>query len=127
MVNVVLVITSCRIYAAWPFDLSKIYLLLPLIVQADTHSFCHCKNAVSFHAVSFGLNGSLMRLHCITEIAKDVQNSASRDPLVPAATTLLLSYTRALNIMCAHVLPYPDYTDTYGVLICMILGPTRRD
>ncbi|KAG8215603.1 hypothetical protein J3R82DRAFT_7468 [Butyriboletus roseoflavus] len=53
--------------------------------------------AVSFHAVSFGPEVSSTHLRRMAEIARDVQNNAPRDPLVPAAATVLSSYTRALD------------------------------
>ncbi|KAI9571051.1 hypothetical protein HD554DRAFT_2017581 [Boletus coccyginus] len=54
-------------------------------------------NAVSFHAVSFGPDGSSTYLRRMAEIARDAQNNAPRDPLAPAAATILSSYTRALD------------------------------
>ncbi|KAF8428935.1 hypothetical protein L210DRAFT_3623712 [Boletus edulis BED1] len=53
--------------------------------------------AVSFHAVSFGPDGSSMYLRRMAEIARDAQNNAPRDPLVPATATILSSYTEALD------------------------------
>ncbi|KAF9231332.1 hypothetical protein BU15DRAFT_68422 [Melanogaster broomeanus] len=53
--------------------------------------------AVSFHSVSFGPDGSSTYLRRMAEIARGVQNNAPRDPLAPAAATVLSSYTRALD------------------------------
>ncbi|KAF8548217.1 hypothetical protein OG21DRAFT_1449416 [Imleria badia] len=53
--------------------------------------------AVSFHAVSFGPDGSSMYLRRMAQIAQDAQNNAPRDPLAPAAATILSSYTEALD------------------------------
>ncbi|KAF8548836.1 hypothetical protein OG21DRAFT_1448641 [Imleria badia] len=53
--------------------------------------------AVSFHAVSFGPDGSSMYLRRMSQIAQDAQNNAPRDPLAPAAATILSSYTEALD------------------------------
>ena len=77
--------------------------------------FYQRRNAVSFHAVSFGLDGSSKYLHRMAEIARDAQNNAPRDPLTPATATILSSYTRALNTVRAHVSSYLDYMGTYGV------------
>ncbi|KAI6161871.1 hypothetical protein EDD17DRAFT_1480245 [Pisolithus thermaeus] len=65
--------------------------------------------ALSFHAVSFGRdsqnagssnhrqNVSSTSLRRMVEIAQDAQNNAPRDPLAPAAVTVLSSYTDALD------------------------------
>ncbi|KAF8452913.1 hypothetical protein L210DRAFT_3617960 [Boletus edulis BED1] len=53
--------------------------------------------AVSFHAVSFGPDGSSMYLRRMAEIARDAQNNAPRDPLAPATAAILSSYTEALD------------------------------
>ncbi|KIJ13990.1 hypothetical protein PAXINDRAFT_116523 [Paxillus involutus ATCC 200175] len=53
--------------------------------------------AVSFHSVSFGPDASSVYLRRMAEIALDAQNNAPRDPLAPAAATVLSSYTQALD------------------------------
>ncbi|KAH0834248.1 hypothetical protein J3R83DRAFT_11580 [Lanmaoa asiatica] len=53
--------------------------------------------AVSFHAVSFGPDGSSTYLRRMADIARDAQNNAPRDPLAPATATILSSYTQALD------------------------------
>ncbi|KAI5994326.1 hypothetical protein EDD15DRAFT_2432753 [Pisolithus albus] len=53
--------------------------------------------AVSFHAVSFGPDAYSGYLRRMTEIAIDAQNNAPRDPLPPAAATVMSSYSRALD------------------------------
>ncbi|KAG1725515.1 hypothetical protein EDB19DRAFT_1643996 [Suillus lakei] len=53
--------------------------------------------ALSFHAVSFGPDGSSTSLRRMTQIALDIQNNAPRDPLAPAAATVASSYTQALD------------------------------
>jgi len=68
-----------------------------------------------------------MSLRRMAEIAKDTQNNVARDPLAPAAATILSSYTRALDTVRVYVLSYLDYMNTHGVSICTILGPTRGD
>lgn len=40
----------------------------------------------------------------MAEIARDAQNSVPSDPLVPAAATVLSSYTRALDTVRWHIL-----------------------
>jgi len=52
---------------------------------------------VSFHAVSFGPDGHSMYLRRMADIARAAQNNAPRDPLTPAAATILSSYTEALD------------------------------
>ncbi|KAI6027008.1 hypothetical protein EDC04DRAFT_2899498 [Pisolithus marmoratus] len=53
--------------------------------------------AVSFHAVSFGPDASSIYLRRMAEIAIDAQNNAPRNPLAPAAATVMSSYTQALD------------------------------
>ncbi|KAI6143616.1 hypothetical protein BKA82DRAFT_3983845 [Pisolithus tinctorius] len=53
--------------------------------------------AVSFHAVSFGPDRSSKHLRRMAEIAIDVQNKAPKDPLAPAAATVMSSYNQALD------------------------------
>ncbi|KAF8552259.1 hypothetical protein OG21DRAFT_1416462 [Imleria badia] len=53
--------------------------------------------AVSFHAVSFGPDGSSMTLRRMAQIAQDAQNNEPRDRLAPAAATVLSSYSEALD------------------------------
>ncbi|KAI6101021.1 hypothetical protein EDD16DRAFT_1844403 [Pisolithus croceorrhizus] len=53
--------------------------------------------AVSFHAVSFGPDASSTYLRRMAEIAIDAQNNAPRDPLAPAAATVMSSYNQALD------------------------------
>ncbi|KAI6111762.1 hypothetical protein EV401DRAFT_1987972 [Pisolithus croceorrhizus] len=54
--------------------------------------------ALSFHAVSnHRQNVSSTSLRRMVEIAQDAQNNAPRDPLAPAAVTVLSSYTDALD------------------------------
>ncbi|KAH7910222.1 hypothetical protein BJ138DRAFT_1127056 [Hygrophoropsis aurantiaca] len=62
-----------------------------------------CRTAVrlgkplSFHAVSFGPDSSSAYLRRMADIALEVQNNAPRDPLAPAAATVLSSYSEALD------------------------------
>ncbi|KAI6035781.1 hypothetical protein EDC04DRAFT_2571420 [Pisolithus marmoratus] len=53
--------------------------------------------AVSFHAVSFGPDTSSIYLRRMADIAIDAQNNAPRDPLAPAAATVMSSYNQALD------------------------------
>ncbi|KAI9459280.1 hypothetical protein HD554DRAFT_2137550, partial [Boletus coccyginus] len=50
-------------------------------MQALCRTAVRLGNAVSFHAVSFGPDGSSMYLRRMTDIARDAQNNAPRDPL----------------------------------------------
>lgn len=102
MVNVALVTTLCKISAARPFDLGKTGVCIPYLDRADARFLCECSKAVSFHAVSFGPDGSSMYLRRMTEIARDAQNNAPRDPLAPATATVLSSYTQALDTVRAY-------------------------
>ncbi|KAF8548562.1 hypothetical protein OG21DRAFT_1516177 [Imleria badia] len=52
---------------------------------------------MSFHAVSFGPDGASMYLRRMAQIARDAQNNAPRDQLMPAAATILSSYTEVLD------------------------------
>ncbi|KAI9455502.1 hypothetical protein HD554DRAFT_2207426 [Boletus coccyginus] len=54
-------------------------------------------NAVSFHAVSFGPDGSSIYLRRMAEIAEGAQKNAQKDPLAPAAATIPSSYGQALD------------------------------
>ena len=63
----------------------------------------------------------------MADIARDAQNSAPRDPLVPVAPTVLSSYTEALDTVRAHVSWYLGYMDTYRLLVYITLGQTRGD
>ena len=63
----------------------------------------------------------------MAQIAQDVQNNAPRDPLAPAAATILSSYTEALDTVRAHALWHPIYMDTYQLSVSTMLGPTCRD
>jgi hypothetical protein len=62
-----------------------------------------CRSAVqlgkplSFHSVSFGQENTSASLRRMAQIALEVQNSAPRDPLAPAAATVLSSYAEALD------------------------------
>ncbi|KAI6163533.1 hypothetical protein EDD17DRAFT_475985 [Pisolithus thermaeus] len=53
--------------------------------------------AVSFHAVSFGPDGSSTYLRRMAEIAINAQNNAPGDRLAPAAATVMSSYSQALD------------------------------
>ncbi|KAF8419130.1 hypothetical protein L210DRAFT_2345002 [Boletus edulis BED1] len=46
-------------------------------------------NAVSYHTVSFGPDGPSMYLRRMAEMARDAQNNAPRDPLVPATVSCI--------------------------------------
>jgi len=52
---------------------------------------------LSFQAVSFGQDSESIHLRRMVQIALDIQNDAPRDPLAPAAATLLSSYSQALD------------------------------
>ncbi|KAI5994324.1 hypothetical protein EDD15DRAFT_789522 [Pisolithus albus] len=66
---------------------------------------CRLGKALSFHAVSFGRssqntgssNGGQNSLRRMVAIAQDAQNNAPRNPLAPAAVTVMSSYTDALD------------------------------
>ncbi|KAG0697666.1 hypothetical protein DFH29DRAFT_984173 [Suillus ampliporus] len=66
-------------------------------VQDLCRSAVRLGKALSFHAVSFGPDGSSTSLRRMTQIALDIQNNAPRDPLAPAAATVTSSYTQALD------------------------------
>ncbi|KAG1738825.1 uncharacterized protein EDB91DRAFT_1329291 [Suillus paluster] len=66
-------------------------------VQDLCHSAVRLGKALSFHAVSFGPDGSSTSLRRMTQIALGIQNNAPRDPLAPAAATAASSYTQALD------------------------------
>ena len=70
---------------------------------------CERRKAVSFHAVSFGPAGHSMYLRRMADIARAAQNNAPRDPLTPAAATILSSYTEALDTVRVHVSQYPAW------------------
>ncbi|KAL4067444.1 hypothetical protein V8B97DRAFT_1873723 [Scleroderma yunnanense] len=53
--------------------------------------------AVSFHAVLFGPDKSSTYLRRMTEIAKDAQNNASKDPFSPPVATVKSTYAQALD------------------------------
>ena len=59
---------------------------------------------MSFHAVSFGPEGSSRYLRRMSEMARLAQNNAPRDPLVPASAIVLSSYTQALDTVRCRVL-----------------------
>ena len=96
--------------AARPSDLGE-HRPLPIGHCLNRHFLC-CKRrkAVSFHAVSFGLESSSMYLRRMAEIARDAQDNAPRDPLAPAAATVLSSYTQALDTVrwCALCFVVPS-------------------
>ncbi|KAG2365210.1 hypothetical protein BDR07DRAFT_1399490 [Suillus spraguei] len=66
-------------------------------VQDLCRSAVRLGKALSFHAVSFGPDGSSATLRRMTQIALDIQNNAPRDPLAPAAAIVASSYTQALD------------------------------
>ncbi|KAI6101022.1 hypothetical protein EDD16DRAFT_1716799 [Pisolithus croceorrhizus] len=66
-------------------------------MQGLCRSSVRLGKAVSFHAVSFGPDASSRSLRRMTEIAIDAQNNAPRDPLAPAAATVMSSYNQALD------------------------------
>lgn len=55
------------------------------------------RKPLSFHSVSFGQDNTSASLRRMAQIALEVQNSAPRDPLAPAAATVLSSYAEALD------------------------------
>ena len=63
----------------------------------------------------------------MADIARDAQNNAPRDPLAPAATTIMSSYTQALDTVRTRVLRFLDYVHPNRLLFRTTLGPTRRD
>ena len=75
--------------------------------------------------MSFGPDGSSWYLRRMAEIAREVQNNAPRDPLVPVAATIFSSYTQALDTVGVHPSRYRCYMYTNRTLI--MLGPTRGD
>jgi hypothetical protein len=66
-------------------------------VQDLCRSAVRLGKSLSFHAVSFGPDGSSTSLRRMTQIALDIQNNAPRDPLAPAAAVVASSYTQALD------------------------------
>ena len=61
----------------------------------------------------------------MADIARDAQNNAPRDPLAPAAATVLSSYTQALDTVRANILWFPGYV--YTNRLSVTLGATRAD
>jgi hypothetical protein len=57
----------------------------------------HYRKPLSFHAVSFGQDSQSSYLRRMVQIALDIQTKAPRDPLAPAASTVLSSYSQALD------------------------------
>ncbi|KAH8114634.1 hypothetical protein DFH11DRAFT_1508479 [Phellopilus nigrolimitatus] len=53
--------------------------------------------ALSFQAISFGPEGESARLRRMSEIAKEVQSRAPRDPLLPANAVMESAYSVALD------------------------------
>lgn len=87
--------------------------------------FCERRKAVSFHAVSFGPEGSSLYLRRMADIARDAQNNAPRDPLAPVTATVLSSYTQALDTVRAHISFFVGY-----IMMCInrtTLDPTCAD
>ena len=80
---------------------------------------------MSFHAVSFGPEGSSTYLRRMADIALDVQNNAPRDPLAPATATVLSSYTQALDTVRANISWFLGYM--YTNQLSVTLGATRAD
>ena len=80
-----------------------------------------------FHAVSFGLEGSLMYLCCMANIALNVENNVPRDPLMPASVIVPLSYMQALDMMHMHISWFPGYMHTNQHWIYIMLSPTCAD
>lgn len=66
-------------------------------VQDLCRSAVHLGKPLSFHAVSFGRDSASSHLRRMVQIALDIQNNAPRDPLAPAASTVLSSYSQALD------------------------------
>ena len=68
-----------------------------------------------------------MSLRRMADIARDAQNNAPRDPLAPAAATIMSSYTQALDTVRTRVLWSLDCMHANRLLLYTTLGPTRRD
>jgi hypothetical protein len=78
--------------------------------------------SLSFHAVSFGPDGSSTSLRRMTQIALDIQNNTPRDPLAPAAAVVASSYTQALDTVRV-----PVHKRIKGVfnVVCRYNSPKR--
>jgi len=69
----------------------------------DEPIFDICRSALSqgrplsFHSVSFGQESTSSTLRRMTEISRDIQSNAPRDPLLPANAYVPSSYTEALD------------------------------
>jgi hypothetical protein len=55
------------------------------------------RTPLSFHAVSFGPDGSSASLRRMANLALDIQNNAPRDPLRPQAASVPSSFSIALD------------------------------
>ncbi|OJA14319.1 hypothetical protein AZE42_01557 [Rhizopogon vesiculosus] len=66
-------------------------------IQDLCRSAVRLGKALSFHAVSFGPDGSSSSLRRMAQIALDIQNNTPRDSLAPPATAVASSYTQALD------------------------------
>ncbi|KIJ64834.1 hypothetical protein HYDPIDRAFT_111462 [Hydnomerulius pinastri MD-312] len=90
---------------SWSTERSPVVIFLSdgecSIADQIMQDFCRAGvrlgKAVSFHSVSFGPDAESTYLRRMTEIALDAQRNAPRDPLAPAAATVLSSYTQALD------------------------------
>ena len=85
----------CTIYVGTPFASGN--TSFPRISPDHLSDTTSNRRAVSFHAVSFGPEGSSTWLRRMVQIAKEVQATAPRDPLLPANAIVESSYNVALD------------------------------
>jgi hypothetical protein len=61
------------------------------------------RKPLSFHAVSFGNANLAYTLQRMARLAREIQNNAPQDPLLPAAMVIPSSYTTALDTVSTCV------------------------
>ncbi|TFY74324.1 hypothetical protein EWM64_g9688 [Hericium alpestre] len=66
-------------------------------VQGICRSAVRLGKPLSLHAVSFGEDSTSSSLRRMAQIAREIQNNAPQDPLLPAAATVASSYSEALD------------------------------
>jgi hypothetical protein len=76
---------------------------------------------LSFHSISFGPATSTNTLRRMAQIALEVQNSAPRDPLLPATAMIDSSFAEALDTVRR------SFTMLYILGVNRSIGSTRRD
>ncbi|KIJ61776.1 hypothetical protein HYDPIDRAFT_115606 [Hydnomerulius pinastri MD-312] len=74
-----------------------IWTITDQIMQDLCRSATRLGKPLSFHSVSFGPDADSSTLRRMTQIALDAQNNAPRDPLAPAAASVLSTFSQALD------------------------------